>query len=302
MDAPEPASRAPVPSLQIGCRCLLGMAAAAPCACWQCWVTLEPVPSTQASQPIEVGGTDAENGGGWRPVRGCGRGGLRAEGCESGCPAARSASTCTVAAARLSPSASTSRRRRGTEARMGKLLKAAELIGRAFALVLVSTIVAACGSSGSASGNVDASESSSDDSGSQGIADGSSMGEDAEGALDAASSDAPTDARPGPGDAGSFACGDATCAPGQLCVHPCCGGAAPSCLMPLPEAGTCPNNLVKVSDCPGTGGPGCMPPPCTPPAPFCLDANQCPNACGCAPVSCGACPPASGRDVMCLCG
>ena len=85
-------------------------------------------------------------------------------------------------------------------------------------------------------------------------------------------------------------------------VHPCCGGAAPSCLMPLPEAGTCPNNLVRVSFCPGTGRPGCQPPPCTPPAPFCLDANQCANACGCASVSCGACPPASGRDVMCLCG
>jgi hypothetical protein len=185
---------------------------------------------------------------------------------------------------------------------MGKLSKAAELIGRVSALVLVSTIVAACGSSGSATGNVDASGSSGDDSGSQGIADGCSMGEDAEGVLEAASSDAATDAQPGPGDAGSFACGDATCTPGQLCVHPCCGGAAPSCLMPLPEAGTCPNNLVKVSDCPGTGRPGCMPPPCTPPAPFCLDANQCPNACGCAIVSCGACPPASGRDVMCLCG
>jgi hypothetical protein len=48
--------------------------------------------------------------------------------------------------------------------------------------VLVSTIAAACGSSGSAPGTVDASGSSGDDSGSQGIADGSSMGDDAEGA------------------------------------------------------------------------------------------------------------------------
>jgi hypothetical protein len=185
---------------------------------------------------------------------------------------------------------------------MSKFSKAAELTGRGFALVLVSTIVAACGSSGSAAGNVDASGSRGDDSGSLGIADGTAMGEDAEGAVDAAFPEAATDAQPGPADAGSFACGDATCTPGQLCVHPCCGGTAPSCLMPLPEAGTCPNNLVRVSFCPGTGRPGCQPPPCTPPAPFCLDPNQCANACGCTTVSCGACPPASGRDVMCLCG
>ena len=186
---------------------------------------------------------------------------------------------------------------------MGSISKEAELIARGFALVLVSTIVAACGSSGSSAGNVDAGGSSGDDSGSQGVADGSPMGEDAEGALDALPADGATDAQLSAGDAGSFACGDATCAPGQLCVHPCCGGAAPSCLIPLSDAGTCPNNLMRVSVCPGTGRPGCMPPPCTPPPPFCLDANQCGvNACGCATVSCGACPPESGRDVTCLCG
>jgi hypothetical protein len=174
--------------------------------------------------------------------------------------------------------------------------------GRVSALMLLLTIVAACGSSGSAPGNVEAGERGDDDAGPVGTADGSPMSDDAEQAFDAAPSDAPTDSQPAPGDAGAFACGDVTCAAGQLCAHPCCGGAAPSCLMPLPEAGTCPNNLVRVEVCPGTGRPGCQPPPCTPPAPFCVDANQCANACGCANASCGTCPPVSGRDVMCLCG
>ncbi len=170
---------------------------------------------------------------------------------------------------------------------------------RGAAPVLLATIVAACGSSGSGPGNVEAGGPGDDDAGPGGIADGSPSGDDAEQAFDVAPTDAPTDPEPGRGDAGAFTCGDTTCASGQLCIHPCCGGAAPSCLMPLPEAGTCPSNLVRVSFCPGTGRPGCQPPPCTPPPPFCVDANQCADTCGCA--SCGTCPPASGRDVMCLC-
>jgi hypothetical protein len=76
--------------------------------------------------------------------------------------------------------------------------------------MLLPAIGVACGSSGSAPGSVDAGELGDDDTGSHGIADGGPMSDDDGQALDATSSDAPTDApadsQPGPSDAGSFDC------------------------------------------------------------------------------------------------
>jgi hypothetical protein len=105
-----------------------------------------------------------------------------------------------------------------------------------------------------------------------------------------------------PDSAGSFACGTTTCLPGQLCVHPCCGGPAPPCIPTADSGPPCPQGWEYVYACPGYPNYGCQAPACTPAAPFCIDgAAQCSTACGCSAPTCGTCPPASGRDVQCLC-
>lgn len=106
---------------------------------------------------------------------------------------------------------------------------------------------------------------------------------------DAASADAAKDAPvsdTGPDTSSPFACGKVLCQGGEICVHPCCGGAPPACT-PKPDGGTCPTGTTEDSNC--GGEPGCRPDPCTPPLPYCSPS----------PTNCG--PPPTGHDAYCLC-
>jgi hypothetical protein len=107
-------------------------------------------------------------------------------------------------------------------------------------------------------------------------------------------------------DATGIACGDAACAPGQICVHEYCGGGPAPCLDPE-DGGVCwPTWTFDPGDiCPATGHPGCWPPPCQNPPPHCADF---PAACHgqlscfcvpstvCAPLPCAM---ASGTSIEC---
>ena len=101
-------------------------------------------------------------------------------------------------------------------------------------------------------------------------------------------------------DASTEPCGSATCAGDQVCVHPCCGGAAPQCVMP-DDAGTCPPG-TSMGPCFGAGGMqfGCST-QCTPPPPFCAPR---PTS-GCQGNTCAPCPSGSGiqsgGSISCLC-
>src|SRR5205085_3854850 len=77
----------------------------------------------------------------------------------------------------------------------------------------------------------------------------------------------------------SIACDGSTCAPGEICVHPACGGGSGSCFA-AGDGSTCPAGYVFSANCTsntGIVGPGCMPLPCTPSAPFCAAV---PPSCG----------------------
>jgi hypothetical protein len=165
-------------------------------------------------------------------------------------------------------------------------------------------VAVACGSGNSAPVDAGGAEGRDASATLQTVTDAGGGGTDAEEAVDGVASDAPTaaEASRSETDAGSFACGTTACNSSQLCVHPCCGGAAPSC-MPVPSLGGCPSNLVMVSACPGTGRPGCQNPPCTPNPPFCIDgASQCANACACTGNGCAECQSTTGNDILCRCG
>jgi hypothetical protein len=90
------------------------------------------------------------------------------------------------------------------------------------------------------------------------------------------------------GTGGSLTCGTETCTGTQICVHPACGGGTPSQCMPVGDGGQCLTGWTLSTTCAGLGGQGvgCMPPPCTPPAPFCADI---PASCSGAPT-CGCLP------------
>jgi hypothetical protein len=92
-----------------------------------------------------------------------------------------------------------------------------------------------------------------------------------------AGSDAPAQQAGGP-------CGQGRCAANQLCVTPSCGGGTPPNCILVPDSGVCPTGTAYSSMCTLLGtlrqGPGCLPPPCTPAGPFCVDI----------PASCGAKP------------
>jgi hypothetical protein len=96
-------------------------------------------------------------------------------------------------------------------------------------------------------------------------------------------------------DGGNALCGDKICTPTQLCIRPSCsGGTAPRCLM-LTDAGTCPPDYTYSSLCQFMAapiGPGCTPPRCVDPPPFCLDLPAACSAklnCACLPTTaCGA--------------
>jgi hypothetical protein len=103
----------------------------------------------------------------------------------------------------------------------------------------------------------------------------------------------------------SFACGSVVCGPGQVCVHPCCGGTAPPCTA-RPDGGACPSGWQAVAACSGIDVPGCQAPMCTPPPAFCFipsPACRSDAACGCFDTACtgGGCWIVTGRVVMCGC-
>jgi hypothetical protein len=74
-------------------------------------------------------------------------------------------------------------------------------------------------------------------------------------------------------------CGTSPCPSNQVCVHPSCGGGNLACDR-LPDGGQCAAGWTYHALCSlsvGGSGPGCEPPPCTPPPSFCADV---PSACG----------------------
>ena len=104
-------------------------------------------------------------------------------------------------------------------------------------------------------------------------------------------------------------CGTQVCASNQLCIHPtCAGGVAPACIA-LNDAGACPSGWTLDNNCSNlTTRPGCRPPTCVNPPPFCASI---PGACGTS-ITCG-CMPANicsgngscgliqnGKDVVCM--
>jgi hypothetical protein len=119
-----------------------------------------------------------------------------------------------------------------------------------------------------------------------------------------------------PSDAGPDAqsCGGTVCNSTEVCVHPSCGGGNAIC-NPLGDAAACPSGWTA-AQCFSGGGtvPGCQPPPCTPPAPYCFPlpaACVSGPSCTCLPydvcshadaggLSGGQCGIASARDVTCL--
>lgn len=113
------------------------------------------------------------------------------------------------------------------------------------------------------------------------------------------------------GTGGGAACGGVTCASNQVCTHPSCGGGIAVCI-PLGDAGQCPQGYTMTAQCSSGSGPGCIPPPCTPPAPRCVDvAPACLGTptCGCLPSNVceqpngqygGTCASVSNGSVFCL--
>jgi len=92
------------------------------------------------------------------------------------------------------------------------------------------------------------------------------------------------------GSGGASTCGGSMCTSSEICVHPSCGGAAPQCDPLTVDGGQCPSGWTYEPQCPPGGGtvPGCVPPPCTPPAPFCATVPS-----GCAGTPTCACLPQS---------
>jgi hypothetical protein len=93
----------------------------------------------------------------------------------------------------------------------------------------------------------------------------------------------------GGGSGGGIACGSSSCTSGKLCVHPsCASGTPPQCDPLVQDGGQCQPGWTYEAQCPPGSGthPGCVPPPCTPPEPFCFDI---PASCG-SPVGCQCLP------------
>lgn len=114
------------------------------------------------------------------------------------------------------------------------------------------------------------------------------------------------------GGGGGVSCSGTTCNGGQVCVHPSCGGGTPpQCDSGLVDGGLCPSGWTYEPQCPPGSGtvPGCVPPACTPPAPFCADVPAACSGtatCACLPVSIcqgnggtGQCAIVTSRQVTC---
>ena len=99
--------------------------------------------------------------------------------------------------------------------------------------------------------------------------DGASSGSGGSGA-GAASGSSATGAGTGVG--GASMCAGQSCALGQICVNPCCGGEEPPCYPAPEDGGAGPAGTHAVDSCPRTGMPGCDSDPCMPPAPYCADS------------------------------
>jgi hypothetical protein len=104
-------------------------------------------------------------------------------------------------------------------------------------------------------------------------------------------------------------CGSgAPCSTGQICVRPSCGGGVAVCEK-LPDGGQCPSGWTYTGNCATGVGPGCIPPPCTPPPPFCADlpaACSGTPSCVCIPTSLcqenggtGGCQFVTSTELMC---
>jgi hypothetical protein len=116
-------------------------------------------------------------------------------------------------------------------------------------------------------------------------------------------------------DGGPLSCGSETCGANQYCVHPTCGGGVGTSCTPTPDGG-CPAGWRFSATCPIAQhlGPGCVPPPCTPPPGFCNDLHGACSAglsCSCLPSNVcdgdgsaygGSCGSVQGRDVSCVSG
>jgi hypothetical protein len=98
------------------------------------------------------------------------------------------------------------------------------------------------------------------------------------------------------------------CSTGQICVHLSCGSGVAVC-EELPDGGQCPSGWAYTANCATGVGPGCIPPPCTPPPPFCADVpGACSGTptCNCLPTNLciqnggsGGCQFANSTEVMC---
>jgi|GEM_PF-6411093 hypothetical protein len=67
------------------------------------------------------------------------------------------------------------------------------------------------------------------------------------------------------------------CAPGSVCIYPCCGGAPVQC-EPKTDAGVCPPGTSEGCEF-GEFPDGCQRDPCTPPPPYCGKADALPPGC-----------------------
>jgi hypothetical protein len=75
---------------------------------------------------------------------------------------------------------------------------------------------------------------------------------------------------------GAAPCGTQSCTSSEVCIHPGCGGGNAIC-DPLPDGGQCPSGWTQSFCSAPASRLGCVPPPCTVPAPFCAPL---PAACG----------------------
>ena len=89
----------------------------------------------------------------------------------------------------------------------------------------------------------------------------------------------------GAGGTSAAACGARSCTSGEVCVRPGCGGGIQVC-DPFPDGGQCPSGWTETLCFATPNRMGCVPPPCTPPAPFCAPL---PASCSGAP-SCTCLP------------
>lgn len=168
---------------------------------------------------------------------------------------------------------------------------------RSFVVFALAIALAACGETTPSSPEPDASADAPDETGFDGGAGDAPLDRGSDAIEDAAR------------DASRHACGASSCAVDEVCVHPCCGGAAPPC-MPLSDGGGCEPGFHWVAACswPSSGGPACQGDPCTPPAPSCVKV---PASCGATPAcpclsgdvcsGSGSCGYVDGLDVACVC-